>query len=45
MMKSSPAFSLVRLTISTANRRRFSGVPPQASVRLLVRSARNWLIR
>ena len=32
-------------TVSTANRRRFSGVPPHASVRWLVRGARNWLMR
>jgi hypothetical protein len=44
-MKSGPTASRMRRTISTAKRMRFSGVPPQASVRVLVRALRNWLIR
>src|SRR6185436_957382 len=34
-----------RFTTSTGNRIRRSAVPPQWSVRSLVRAARNWLIR
>ena len=44
MPPSIPAFR-VRATICTGNRRRFAGLPPQASVRRLVRGARNWLSR
>ena len=44
-MKSSPTSSLVRRTISTGKRIRFSAVPPHASVRSLVRAASIWLIR
>ena len=43
--KSGPTASRVRRTISSGNRIRFDAVPPHASVRSLVRSARNWLIR
>jgi len=45
MRKSAPTAARVRRTISTAIRRRFCGLPPQPSVRLLVRSARNWLMK
>ncbi len=45
MRKSAPAASRDLRTISVAIRRRFSGEPPQESVRLLVRSARNWLMK
>src|SRR4029078_8732489 len=34
-----------RFTTSTGNRIRRSAVPPQWSVRSLVRAARNWLVR
>ena len=43
--KSSPTSARARRTISTGKRIRFSGLPPHASVRSLVRSVRNWLIR
>ncbi len=43
--KSAPTSSRARRTTSSGKRIRFSAVPPQASVRSLVRAARNWLIR
>ncbi|MBB5957111.1 hypothetical protein FHS29_003704 [Saccharothrix tamanrassetensis] len=45
MTKSGPAASRHRRTTSTAVRRRFSALPPHRSVRLLVRGARNWLMK
>lgn len=45
MMKSSPAAWRIRRTISVARLRRPAGVPPQASVRRLVRGERNWSMR
>ena len=44
-MKSGPQASRTRRTISAAKRMRFSALPPQASWRLLLRGAVNWLIR
>ena len=44
-MKSLPTASRTARTVSTAKRRRFCGLPPHASIRLLVRGARNWLMR
>ncbi len=43
--RSSPTRSRVRRTTSSGKRIRFSALPPHASSRSLVRSARNWLIR
>ncbi len=45
MMKSGPTLARMRWTISTGRRMRFSMLPPQRSVRWLVRAHRNWLSR
>jgi hypothetical protein len=44
-MKSGPTASRTRRTISTGRRMRFSNGPPQASLRRLVASDRNWLMK
>ncbi len=43
--KSAPTRARVARTISSGKRRRFASEPPYWSLRLLVRSAVNWLIR
>ena len=45
MMKSFPTASRSRVTISTGSRIRLAQLPPQASVRRLVRVTRNWLMK
>ncbi|MNJ47962.1 hypothetical protein D3C77_431400 [compost metagenome] len=45
MMKSVPTRSRMARTISSGKRMRFSLLPPQPSLRWLVRSQMNWLMR